>query len=268
MSGWSPPRRNLRSSGVGPLVLDGLSHVDWYSVDGMMLFEMEMEDLRPGKRRRQTRGCVEGKFVKNSERMVVCGFPCAGRNVEGRGKAAMGRSRKICGAVAWRVEAWIPATTKLFLRPARGESLLDATTPAYPAVAGSYMYTHTVHSICLHQHVISDEPVSANTRPGRRDTGFLSSFQRPHRAVSHLASVDDSERALHRSAVALSWQRLPSADSRHPLEHESFRDLRIFSRLRTPPVKDTPFDPWASNSGCRKLGGKNWVALRCRGPFG
>lgn len=267
MSGWSPPRRNLRSSGVGPLVLDGLSHVDWYSVDGMMLFEMEMEDLRPVKRRRQTRGCVEGKIVRKFGRMVVCGFPCAGRNVEGRGKAAMGRSRKICGAVAWRVEAWIPATTKLFLRPARGESLLDATTPAYPAVAGSYMYPHTVHSICLHQHVISDEPVSANTRPGRRDTGFLSSFQRPHRAVSHLASVDDSERALHRSAVALSWQRCrpPTLDIHSNMKVSGISEFFLASGPHLSRIRRLTPGPrlW-----CRKLGGKNWVTLRRRGPFG
>ncbi len=96
--------------------------------------------------------------------MVVCGFSCAERNVEGRGNAAMGRSRKICGAVAWRVEAaWIPATTKLFFALlGRDESLLDATTPAYPAVGWSY----TQSRFCLHQHVTSDEPASATTRPG------------------------------------------------------------------------------------------------------
>ena len=89
----------------------------------------------------------------------------------------MGRSRKICGAVAWRVEAWIPANHETFLRPARGESLLDATAPAYPVVAGSY--THTVHSICLHQHVISDEPVSATTRPVDVTLDFLAASNVP-----------------------------------------------------------------------------------------
>ncbi len=51
MSGWSPPRINLRSSGVGPLVLDGLSHGDWYSVDGMMRFEVGEGGSAPGETR-------------------------------------------------------------------------------------------------------------------------------------------------------------------------------------------------------------------------
>ncbi len=73
----------------------------------------------------------------------------ARREMLREGKRCNGALRKICGAVAWRVEvAWIPAhgvPPRNFSSPCSRRVALDATTPAYPVVAASYT---TVHSIC------------------------------------------------------------------------------------------------------------------------